>query len=73
MKYFAIIIGDEVVQTVQLPEIEDIHPDSQKPYLASDLEKAIAIYSSDPRIIPTDAPVSEGSIWDGQDFTPPVE
>jgi len=72
MKYFAMIVGNEVVQTIQLPEIEDILSAHEHRHVKDELDKAIAIYSSDPRIIPTEVPVSEGSIWDGQDFTPPV-
>lgn len=73
MKYFAMIVDNEVVESIRLPEIEDITPNSQKPYVASELERVIAIYSSDPRIIPTDEPVEKGSIWNGTSFIPPVE
>ncbi len=73
MKYFSMIVENEVVQTFQLPQIEDIPSHDEHRYVETELEKVIAIYSSDPRIIPTEALVSEGSIWDGQDFTPPVE
>ncbi len=73
MKYFALTVDNEVVRSVALPEVEDIDPDSQKPYLASDLEKNIAIYSSDPRVIPSEGIIPEGYIWDGQNFNPPVE
>lgn len=73
MKYFAMIVENEVVQTISLPEIEDILSEHENRYVKDELDKVIAIYSSDPRIIPTEAPVAEGSIWDGQDFIPAVE
>ena len=66
------IVGNEVVQTIQLPEIEDILSAHEDRYVKDELDKVIAIYSSDPRIIPTETPVSEGSMWDGQNFNPPV-
>ncbi len=72
MKYFAMIVGNEVVQTIRLPEIEDILDGQEHRYVEEELEKVIAIYSSDPRIIPTEEPVAEGSTWDGTSFTPPV-
>lgn len=73
MRYFAMIVDNEVVQTIRLPEIEDIPSGNEHRYVEDELEKTIAIYSSDPRIIPTDRLVEKGLIWDGQNFNPPVE
>ena len=36
-------------------------------------EKIIAIFQSNPTIVETEEKVTEGSTWDGQTFTPPVE
>ena len=73
MKYFAMIVENEVVQTIRLPEIEDIPNGQEHRHVEEELDKVIAIYSSNPQIIPTEAPIAEGFLWDGQNFTPPVE
>lgn len=72
MKYFALTVDNEVVRTIRLPEEQDIDTEGSKTYLVSDLEKEIAIYSSDPRVIPTETAVAEGSTWNGSTFTPPA-
>ena len=35
--------------------------------------KLIAIFQSNPTIVETQEKITEGSTWDGQTFTPPVE
>lgn len=35
--------------------------------------KLIAIFQSNPTIVETEEKITEGSTWDGQTFTPPVE
>lgn len=64
MKNFAIIVDGEVVgnETYSDEIIQKI-----------DLSRILAILSSDPRFIPTDSRIEIGSIWDGQNFNPPVE
>lgn len=68
MKHFVVIIDNEVVTNFSFPEENDgmdVNPDFMKQY--------IAIYSSDPRVIPYTEKVAIGSTWDGTTFTPPVE
>jgi hypothetical protein len=36
-------------------------------------EKIIAIFQSSPTIVEVAEEIQEGSTWDGQEFTPPVE
>lgn len=64
MKNFAIIVDGEVVgnETYSDEIIQKI-----------DLSRILAILGSDPRFIPTDSRIEIGSIWDGQNFNPPVE
>lgn len=73
MKYFALTVDNEVVRIIRLLEEQDIAVEGSKTYLVGDLEKDIAIYNSDPRVVPIEEPVAEGSTWDGTSFTPPVE
>jgi hypothetical protein len=53
MKCFAIVVDGEVAGNYCFKE-ED--------------EKWVAIFSSNPTVIPVDFPVEEGSIWDGAKF-----
>jgi hypothetical protein len=64
MKNFAIIVDGEVVgnQTYSDEIIEKLN-----------MERTIAIFSSDPKFVSTDLPIDIGSTWDGTSFTPPVE
>ena len=73
MKYFALTVDNEVVRIIALPEEQDISAEGSKTYLLDDLEKDIAIYSSDPRVVPIETVVEIGSTWDGHNFNPPVE
>jgi hypothetical protein len=54
MKCFAIVVDGEVAGNYCFKE-ED--------------EKWVAIFSSNPIVIPVENPVVEGSIWDGKGFT----
>jgi hypothetical protein len=71
MKYFALTVEDEVVRIIALPEEHDIPTEGSKTYLVDDLEKDIAIYSSDPRVVPVETIVEIGSIWNGTGFVKP--
>jgi hypothetical protein len=73
MKYFALTVDNEVVRIISLMEEQDIDIEGSKTYLVEELDKDIAIYSSDPRVVPIETVVEIGSTWDGQAFTPPVE
>jgi hypothetical protein len=59
-KNFALIVDGEVAGNYQIPVILGT-------------EKMIAIFQSNPIIIETEDKIAEGSTWDGQTFTPPVE
>lgn len=68
MKHFVVIVDNEVVTNVSIPEENDgvdVNLDFMNQY--------IAIYSSDPRFIPYPETAAIGSTWDGTTFTPPVE
>lgn len=68
MKHFVVIVDNEVVTNVSIPEENDnvdVNIDFMNQY--------IAIYSSDPRFIPYPETAVIGSTWDGTTFTPPVE
>ena len=54
MKCFAIVVDGEVAGNYCFKE-ED--------------EKWVAIFSSNPTVVPVDSPIVEGSIWDGKGFT----
>jgi hypothetical protein len=56
MKCFAVVVDGEVAGNYCFKE-ED--------------EKWVAIFSSNPVIIPVDIPVTEGSMWDGKEFSQP--
>jgi hypothetical protein len=59
-KNFALIVDGEVAGNYQIPV-----------FLGA--EKMIAIFQSNPTIVETEEKIIEGSTWDGQTFTPPVE
>lgn len=59
-KNFALIVDGEVAGNYTLP----VFPAT---------EKLIAIFQSNPTIVETEEKITEGSTWDGQIFTPPVE
>lgn len=68
MSTFAFIVDGEVAKIGNMPETIDGKE------LPQDLQKTIAILRSNPTIIEiVDQFVEEGFIWDGQNFTPPVE
>jgi hypothetical protein len=54
MKCFAIVVDGEVAGNYCFKE-ED--------------EKWVAIFSSNPTVVPVESPVIEGSTWDGESFT----
>jgi hypothetical protein len=54
MKCFAIVVDGEVAGNYCFKE-ED--------------EKWVAIFSSDPTVVPVDVPVEEGATWDGEAFS----
>jgi hypothetical protein len=69
MKTFVVMIDNEVVQNFELPEQgDDVSEEIIEPSM-----KQIAMFSSDPRIMEVDNVKEIGSIWDGQNFTAPVE
>jgi len=59
-KNFALIVDGEVAGNHTVPV-----------FLGT--EKIIAIFQSNPTIVETEDKITEGSTWDGQSFTPPVE
>ena len=59
-KNFALIIDGEVAGNYTVPSFPGT-------------EKLIAIFQSNPTIVETEEKIAEGSTWDGQDFTAPVE
>ena len=69
MKTFVIMIDNEVVQNFELPERGDDVPEE---FIEPSM-KQIAMFSSDPRVMEVDGVKEIGSIWDGQNFAPPVE
>lgn len=58
--YFAVLVNNEVTTNV-------IYGDEEI------FEKYISIARSEPVFIEVPEPVEEGSTWDGNSFTPPVE
>lgn len=64
MKNFVILIDDEVVGNYTI---------SDEQLLQFNMDKTIAIFSSDPRFIPNDKIIAVGSTWNGKNFTAPVE
>jgi hypothetical protein len=68
MSKFAFIVDGEVAKLGAFPETVDGNE------LTGDLAKTVAILRSNPIIVEiVDQLVEEGFLWDGQDFTPPVE
>jgi hypothetical protein len=68
MSKFAFIIDGEVAKIGAFPETADGGE------LPQGLQKTIAILRSNPTIIEiVDQLVEEGFLWDGQNFTSPVE
>jgi hypothetical protein len=68
MKNFVAIIDGEVAVNLSIPQMDDeTHP------MHLYFEKIIAALGSDPVIVATEEPIEEGSTWDGQEFTSPVE
>ena len=68
MSTFAFIVGGEVAKIGKFPETMDGGE------LPQDLQKTIAIMRSNPTIVEIIGEVvEEGFLWDGQNFTPPVE
>lgn len=59
-KNFALIIDGEVAGNFPIP-------------VFAGTEKMIAIFQSNPIIVETEDKIAEGSTWDGQNFTSPVE
>jgi hypothetical protein len=59
-KNFVLIVDGEVAGNFPLP----VMPGA---------EKLISIFQSNPTIFETLDKIAEGSTWDGQTFTPPVE
>lgn len=66
--HFIIVLENEVVGEIPIPMIKNddgvLHPE---------IEKIVAILSSDPKIVASETPIEKGSTWDGTSFTPPVE
>ena len=68
MSKFAFIVDGEVAKIGTFPETVD---DGELP---EELQKTIAILRSNPKIVEVVGEVvEEGFLWDGQNFTPPVE
>lgn len=67
MNHFIFVVDGEVAGEMPMPKIFDadgnMHPA---------LEKLVAILRSNPQIIESEVPIEEGSLWDGNSFTPPV-
>lgn len=59
-KNFALIVDGEVAGNYQVPVLLET-------------EMMIAIFQSNPTIVETEDRIQNGSTWDGQTFTPPVE
>jgi hypothetical protein len=68
MKNFVAIIENEVACNLAIPEPTDLTIPMHQYF-----EKVIAALSSNPTIIQSDEKILEGSTWDGQNFSPPVE
>lgn len=64
MTHFILVVDGEVVGELPIPKID---------FQSDAIDKLVAILSSDPKIVPSNEPASEGSTWDGQNFTPPVK
>ena len=67
MKYFMLIIDNEVVGKIPSAGLYLEKDDNEE------AGKYYAILSSNPSIVAADELIPEGFIWDGQNFTAPVE
>ena len=63
MKHFILVVDGEVAGELPIPKIN---------FQSNAIDKLVAILSSDPKIILSDEPILEGSMWDGQEFIPPA-
>lgn len=63
------MVNNEVVGNYQFPEKGDNISDD----VAEGFERTIAIFNSNPQIIPCESIIEIGSVWDGKKFIPPVE
>lgn len=61
---FALVIDGEVASNFAFPTFQGPTPPM--------IEMLVAIFKSNPTIIPTLENIEPGSTWDGQQFTPPV-
>jgi hypothetical protein len=64
MTHFILVVDGEVAGELPMPKVN---------FQSDAIDKLVAILSSDPKIILSEEPVLEGSTWDGQNFSPPVE
>jgi hypothetical protein len=64
MTHFILVVDGEVAGELPMPKVN---------FQSDAIDKFVAILSSDPKIILSEQPILEGSTWDGQEFTPPVE
>jgi hypothetical protein len=62
---FALIIDGEVVDNFAFPPF----PEGAMP---EQVEKWIAIFKSNPTLVPSLVRIEPGSTWDGTNFTPPT-
>jgi hypothetical protein len=60
MAHFIFVVDGEVAGELPVPNIQ-----------SEVVDKLIAILSSDPKIVVSDVPVAEGSLWNGTAFVNP--
>jgi len=60
MSHFIFVVDGEVAGELPVPNIQ-----------SEVIDKLIAILSSDPKIVVSDVPVAEGSLWNGTAFVNP--
>jgi hypothetical protein len=60
MAHFIFVVDGEVAGELPVPNIQ-----------SEVIDKLIAILSSDPKIVVSDVPVAEGSLWNGTEFVNP--
>jgi hypothetical protein len=63
MKHYVFVVDGEVAGSFAMPELPE-EPEQTLKYRA--------ILESNPTVVPHDGYVTEGSIWDGTNFTPPA-
>lgn len=68
MANFVIVIDGEAVGNLSIPDPSEDWNDEKN----NAFERMNAALASDPKLIKYER-VQEGSIWDGQNFIPPVE